>query len=436
MKKNNPESLQEIIKDHVFHSGGAADQLACQLALPVDEWSSALLSRIIALLEIWKENVQDRLNKEDGDDGLLSPKNEPLYRFDAPAELRILQQVDPQQAIAPKAWSDEIIGFDNHNAPDYEILPLGESRVFIFLDEGMSYFAIPSDLAQQVADLPPWEREALTNVTLRIPIKDSNGKPIGWRETIGNEHVSFSAFISIGLLCVERHRGVIKTYVRLFFQGFDSDQNLPDDPDYTLWEKSQDCFMKLLGVLDQELCKKTGLSREDNKKSTNFIQDSNPETIISTESEIHNAVRSDKNENQDFPSPVIPVPRGTRWSGITITIVDVENVKVQISGALEPPKRYNFAELGFKDGRTVNPTVLWNFFIVGFSNSDSKLDVARIKRVIPATIKNPDYIRRLVFNLRRKLKAIFGISEDPFITWSEIENFELKVRVIGLLPET
>jgi|WetSurMetagenome_2_1015567.scaffolds.fasta_scaffold158912_1 hypothetical protein len=101
------------------------------------------------------------------------------------------------------------------------------------------------------------------------------------------------------------------------------------------------------------------------------------------------------------------VPTGTKWGDITITIDDFAWAKITTPIYEE---RVHFAELGMKDGRKS-----------GSANNRWKLlfDFAANQAVGPNSGQHYKDLPKLVSDLGRDLKNIFGIQENPFTRYNK-----------------
>jgi hypothetical protein len=106
-----------------------------------------------------------------------------------------------------------------------------------------------------------------------------------------------------------------------------------------------------------------------------------------------------------------PTPHGTKWEGISIIFTSPYAVRIKVKDLI---RRYSYAELGFADRRKADsPDTRWGILriiaehqgelVAGHDYFDPKI-FGRLK----ASIKE----------LRQRLKAIFGLADDPFCPYS------------------
>lgn len=96
-----------------------------------------------------------------------------------------------------------------------------------------------------------------------------------------------------------------------------------------------------------------------------------------------------------------PTPPGTQWHEVKISFIDNENVKIS---ARDVTEKKNYAEMGFKDKKTCKPVKSWEI-LLSFSENQYLMYPHNIKSKIEKSIQD----------LRKRLKAYFGIQDDPII---------------------
>lgn len=122
------------------------------------------------------------------------------------------------------------------------------------------------------------------------------------------------------------------------------------------------------------------------------------------------------------PLAKFPTPPGTKWDDVTIQFISDESIKISAKGV---SKEFNYAEIGFKDNRRgVVPDNQWkvlqhlakcNGEISWKSETESLKDF-------------PKFPKRIEI-LRKRLKDIMGIDEDPFYPYKEIKSYKSKFKI-------
>ena len=127
------------------------------------------------------------------------------------------------------------------------------------------------------------------------------------------------------------------------------------------------------------------------------------------------------------------VPRGEAdtWSDITFYKVNGDILAIRTSA---PPRRYHYADLGFARANNREKTIPWkllietcegNFAHEGFCGYNGKA-------------LDGDAVKRQMSTLRNKLRAIFGLDEDPFHLFSTDDTdggWHPRSRCHGCPPE-
>lgn len=119
----------------------------------------------------------------------------------------------------------------------------------------------------------------------------------------------------------------------------------------------------------------------------------------------------------DQPLAKFPTSSGLQWRDVTITFVSNDSIRVAAKGV---SKRFTFSEIGFKDGRKGDlPNALWDFLhlLARMEGTFSWADKGR--RPTNATAKN-------VSKLRKKLKSLMGLDDDPFLPYSKSGGYRCK----------
>ena len=114
-----------------------------------------------------------------------------------------------------------------------------------------------------------------------------------------------------------------------------------------------------------------------------------------------------------FPSPL-----GLTWEKVTITFVSNDSARVSACGTC---KTYMFSDMGFTDRRKGNqPDTRWHVL-----RTLAKLN-GRIewKSALSATQRNG--LQAKIKDIRKRLKALTGLEEDPFYDYRSKKAYEAK----------
>ncbi len=145
------------------------------------------------------------------------------------------------------------------------------------------------------------------------------------------------------------------------------------------------------------------------------------------------------------------IPAGTKWQDITIKFNDGHNVNIQFK---EKVFRSDYKEMGFEDKRTRNPDKQWEL-LIKLSESNSIIDWQSQpqskcfnKRLTEQEFgfdededkenqnrgfsykKAPDSTKKTKQLLAKKLKAFFGVKEDPFFSYRKEGSYKIKIALI------
>ena len=116
-------------------------------------------------------------------------------------------------------------------------------------------------------------------------------------------------------------------------------------------------------------------------------------------------------------------PDGITWEKIVINFISNDEIQIRAGAVSET---YHFSEIGFKDrrkrGAGIHPTQLWRRFRA-FAAAQGEVPYARGP-------KEREQQRALMKELRKRLKAIIGLAEDPipFVHGSFAYKFRFTLR--------
>lgn len=124
----------------------------------------------------------------------------------------------------------------------------------------------------------------------------------------------------------------------------------------------------------------------------------------------------------DASSPVgrprVTLPPGTNWKQLSLVFTAKDTVRIETSSGFS--RVYTFGELGFRDNRTDGRHdsrwgLLWSLARRG-----------EISWRQPAEKMNVDRVKAAIGDLRRRLKQVFGIDEDPFLRYRSVKAYRAK----------
>ena len=129
-------------------------------------------------------------------------------------------------------------------------------------------------------------------------------------------------------------------------------------------------------------------------------------------------LESEVSKDRRFPSPP-----GLQWGEVSWVFTSDETVKIRARGIT---KKFHFAEIGFKDGRgSDHANILWGILKKAFAHNYGEIDY-QTKGLDP---KIQNQIKEHVYKIRKKLKEIFGIEEDPFESYKKTRSYKLKLSI-------
>jgi len=100
-----------------------------------------------------------------------------------------------------------------------------------------------------------------------------------------------------------------------------------------------------------------------------------------------------------------PTPAGSRWQDLRITAVDGHTIRATIAGQ---SKVFYYHQMDMENRRNNEPNKQWAVLVAILDNS-GKLPWP------PRQSKGVEAFRRQVSELRKRLKAFFGINDDPVV---------------------
>jgi len=112
-----------------------------------------------------------------------------------------------------------------------------------------------------------------------------------------------------------------------------------------------------------------------------------------------------------------PSPEGLKFGAISWVFTSNDTVRIRAGGIT---KNFHYAQIGFKDDRkTDSSDMLWRLLKVGFAANNGEIDFDSTGNL---TTKQINQMKANVKRLRKKLKAIFVLDEDPFEPYRRTEE--------------
>lgn len=128
-----------------------------------------------------------------------------------------------------------------------------------------------------------------------------------------------------------------------------------------------------------------------------------------------------KFEKKEKPIKPFPSPSGIKWSDITIRFFSKEIAEITARHVKEVR---NCAEMGFMDDRTKTYNLLWEVLLeFGKYGGEISWETMGVRLGIQKNLKT--HIKRL----RKLLKQLFGIEDDPFMPYRREKAYKTKFRV-------
>jgi hypothetical protein len=121
------------------------------------------------------------------------------------------------------------------------------------------------------------------------------------------------------------------------------------------------------------------------------------------------------------PAAHFPTPEGTLWGPeIEMSLLSGDTLRITVG---RYRGRYMYAELGFKNTRTVCPDLLWTLMIYLIENNGL---ISIRRNSLPSNMSKE--LNTWVSKLRRRLNAIMGLTGDPFQKYVKGVGWQAKFR--------
>lgn len=124
---------------------------------------------------------------------------------------------------------------------------------------------------------------------------------------------------------------------------------------------------------------------------------------------------------QEAQSPIFSTPEGTTWEEVTFRIGDDNRLTIQVGGETST---YTHKTAGFFNQRNGEPDVAWNLLVVLAQNDN------HLTRRTTATQVEVNAFKQRVSKLRRLLKRLMGMEDDPFHKYQSIKAYKLKANLL------
>lgn len=120
------------------------------------------------------------------------------------------------------------------------------------------------------------------------------------------------------------------------------------------------------------------------------------------------------------PVKRFPTPPGTNWYAVSIRFLSEETVQII---AKSDSEGRNFREMGFMDRRTNNPDKLW-WTLRLFAKHNGE-----ISWETPGLPREPGKLKSYIKDIRKRLKHLFQIEDDPFEPYRKVRAYKTKFNI-------
>jgi hypothetical protein len=118
----------------------------------------------------------------------------------------------------------------------------------------------------------------------------------------------------------------------------------------------------------------------------------------------------------------LDVPQSLLWGNVHMMFYDKEHVEIRAGG--KPLGLRSFAVLGFENKKNKSPDIIWDtLLLLGKHDGEITWKTKDGSGEITAKLK------KRISILRKRLKNLFGISEDPFCPYTKKGGYKAKFRV-------
>jgi polyhydroxyalkanoate synthesis regulator phasin len=124
----------------------------------------------------------------------------------------------------------------------------------------------------------------------------------------------------------------------------------------------------------------------------------------------------------------LPIPPGTTWADVSIRFLSDNRIQIKAPECSAP---LNCLEAGFEDARKNVPNLAWNVL------RELAINSGELQRPnVPGSQRQQIVsLEKSVEAIRKRLKQLFGIDEDPFYPYREVKCYRTKFRISFPNPE-
>ncbi len=128
----------------------------------------------------------------------------------------------------------------------------------------------------------------------------------------------------------------------------------------------------------------------------------------------------------------LSIPCGTMWEDIKIEFQNKFEVKIYIKENFH--KTINNIDLDFyrKKTKDKNPTTGWKFLETLSVTQSSQENTATVENISYSLGVSMENCHKIKSNLSKTLKKIFGIEEDPFLSYKDIGYYKTKFELLPI----
>ena len=117
----------------------------------------------------------------------------------------------------------------------------------------------------------------------------------------------------------------------------------------------------------------------------------------------------------------MPAIKASSWDEVQITFVSNESIRIQ-AGDLDKP--FSYAELGFKDGRKVDtPDTRWRTLQKLAQHGEISWETDTDQKI-------RNIAQKAIQDIRKKLKEITGLEDDPFEPYRKVKAYRPKFKLV------
>ena len=119
--------------------------------------------------------------------------------------------------------------------------------------------------------------------------------------------------------------------------------------------------------------------------------------------------------------PIFSTPEGTTWEEVTFRITDEQKVIIQVG---EQKVKYGYKRMGFSSKTNDEPIIAWHTLVSLAENKGVFTWQSNVDNQLASKMK------KRISELRKALKRLMGINDDPFYPWSSKSGYKLKAKIL------